>query len=112
LLDAYGGEGPNADEIRGQIARIQALKGKKLAKMTPEENEAARLAFVFGEQWEAGLADARPGRETEKTARNNVALFREVRIRRWGKTAFEVDVENSVSVPITDLLKRIPTKPA
>lgn len=106
LLDAYSGEGPTADDIRVQIASMQALKGKKLANMTPEEDEAARLAFVYGEQWEDGLADSRPGAETEKAARKNVELFREVRLRRWGKTVHEVAMENSRTVPITELLKR------
>jgi hypothetical protein len=106
LLDAYSGEGPTADDIRVQIANMQALRGKKLANMTPEEDETARLAFVYGEQWEAGLADVRPGPETEKAARKNIELFREVRVRRWGKTVHEAAMENSVSVPITEFLKR------
>ena len=105
LLDAYSGEGPIADDIRAQIAGIYAIKGKKLAKMTPAEDESARIAMIYGEQWESTLADASPGAETEATCRKNVALFKEVRLRRWGKTQFEVDMENSVAVPVTEFLK-------
>ena len=105
LLDAYGGEGPTADDIRTQIANLKALKGKKLAKMTPAEQLVAMTAFLYGEQWEQGLADASPGKETESTCRKNVALFQEVRLRRWGKTRQEESLANSVSVPLTELLQ-------
>ncbi|KVP96839.1 hypothetical protein WJ97_13245 [Burkholderia ubonensis] len=112
LLDAYGGEGTTAVEIRTQIASLQAIQGKKLAKMTPAEYHAACLAFIYGEQWEQGLADSSPGKETEATCRKNVALFREVRLRRWGKTRLERDIETSIAVPLTELLKRQSDKSA
>ncbi|KVP39671.1 hypothetical protein [Burkholderia ubonensis] len=108
LLDAYAGEGPTADNIRTEIAGLKALKGKKLAKMSPEEYHAAFLAFVYAEQWEQSLADSSPGKETEADCRKNVTLFREVRLRRWGKTRYERDLENSVAIPVTELLKRVP----
>ncbi|WP_060192696.1 hypothetical protein [Burkholderia ubonensis] len=106
LLDAYGGEGPTADEIRTQIASLEALKGKKLARMTPAEQLTAMEAFLYGEQWEQGLADSSPGKETEASCRKNVTLFREVRVRRWGKTQQEVAMENSAVIPLTELLQR------
>lgn len=108
LLDAYGGEGSTADDIRAQIARLESLKGKKFAKMTPAEQLVAMAAFLYGEQWERGLADASPGNETEATCRKNVVLFREVRLRRWGRTQQEVAMENSVEVPLADLLPARP----
>jgi hypothetical protein len=106
LLDAYSGEGPAADTIREEIAGLTAIKGKKLAKMTSNELRAAILALLYGQQWEQSLADSAPGKETEARCRKNVALFQEVRHRLWGKTRLEASIDSSVSVPITELLKR------
>jgi hypothetical protein len=47
LLDAYSGEGPQADTIREEIAGLTAIKGKKLAKMTSNERHAAMLALLY-----------------------------------------------------------------
>jgi hypothetical protein len=33
-------------------------------------------------------------------------MFQEVRHRIWGKSRLEASIDNSVSVPITELLKR------
>lgn len=103
--DAVLPESPDGIEALALAQRIQALTGKKLAKLSPDELETARLTFILGEQYEIGFADSKPGREYEQTALKNANLFREVRLRRWGKTVLEAKLANAQSVSVHELLR-------
>jgi len=95
LVRAYAGvDGDVVESIKAQSAQIRAIKGKRLRDLTEPEREAARLAFVYAEQYERGLDDAQP----ERRARENARRYREVRLRLWGKTEFEHRIDDTTHV--------------
>ncbi|KVP96689.1 hypothetical protein WJ97_12465 [Burkholderia ubonensis] len=70
--------------------------------------------FVYAEQWEAGLADANTtgDRKVAIESARNARLFKEARLRRWGRTQLEESIANSTSVKLTDFLASLSTSPA
>lgn len=105
LALAYGYKGEDAQDALDAIQRIGTLRGKKLAKLSEEDRRLAFQILVWAEQWEESLADAQPhGSKEWKEAARMAGRYREMRLRLWGRSAFEQMVENSTSVPITDLL--------
>lgn len=113
LADAYHGVGVVAESAKASAAQFEALSGKKLAGMSDVETEAARLCFIYAEQYEQSCVDARidAGPRWKEDPERRAASFREVRLRRWGKTRFEVDVENSVSVSVHEFAAGIISTP-
>jgi hypothetical protein len=106
LADAYNREGPDAAEALADAKRVQALSGKPFRKLSDEERETARLAFLYAEQWETSLADAQ-GRDNPKereACELSARLFREFRLKEWGKTVLEDALETAPSVDILDLI--------
>lgn len=101
--DAVRGDAGAQAAARETLEKLKALKGKKLAAMSADEQHTAMLAFLYGEQWEIGYADCNPGPEYEKKSRAVAARYREVRLRRWGKTQLEVLLESATPVSIFDL---------
>lgn len=86
LIDADSGIGEWADQARAVILKFEALRGKRLASLTQDEKEIARLCFIFAERWEQSLADARAyaGSKNVLKPQRAARLFREARLRRWG----------------------------
>lgn len=100
LADAYFNKGPEAARALETRDRLQALKGRPLRSLTPEERQTAFEAFVYAEQWEESLADSKPGRAVELRCRRNVHYFKAARHHLFGKTVMEVEMENAVSVTV------------
>jgi hypothetical protein len=102
FYEAHHCTGEVAKEARALIAKMKALKGKKLEAMSAEEQDAARLCLIYAEQWESSLADANApaGKTAMEDPLRAARLFREVRLRRWGKTKLEKVIEDSQSVEI------------
>jgi len=100
--DAYGNRGIESEEALSLIASLIALKGKSFKTMTQDEQSIAREAFIYGEQWNEGLIQARVN---TKQSRNRIDWYREVRIRRWGRTKLESILENTSTISIHDLLR-------
>lgn len=105
LADAYSREGEVAEEAIETAKQIQALKGRKLVSLNAEECEAARLAFIFAEQWESSLADSWGTARERQRSLQQARLFREFRIRVWGKTQMEAMMETATAVNVVEYLK-------
>ncbi|MGF6604442.1 hypothetical protein P3T23_009197 [Paraburkholderia sp. GAS448] len=113
LVEAYGGKGDIADEAAADALRIKALGKKRVLKLSPEELETARLAFVFAEQWEQGLADSYPSSPEKRKYEFSAQRFREFRVQMWGKTKLEAMTEGATSVDIVKFLdesRAVPTQ--
>lgn len=108
LAEAYDGVGEAADRARELAAAFEALKGRKLTQLTNAEAESARLCFIYAEQYEQSRADARveSGTRWAQDPKRRAESFKEVRMRRWGRTQMEADIANAGTVNVTDLLKR------
>ena len=104
LADAYSGEGEIALEAATVAKQIQALAGKRFSKLSPDELETARLAFIFAQQWEDSLADALPPSRERRQCEASAKQFREFRLLVWGKTRLEEMTENAGSVDIVQFL--------
>lgn len=87
-----------------EIKAMCALKGKRLADLTPEEDEAARLAFIYAAQWEESFVESRPDARYRTKSARYAAMFRATRLRRWGRTQLEANLAESAPVSIFDLL--------
>lgn len=104
LAAAYHNEGEHAADAMSTAAAIRALKGVKLAAMTPEQLQVVAQAFVFAEQWEQSLADSNEGSRFATESLRNVRLYREVRMRRWGRTQLEEHMANCVAVDVREFM--------
>jgi hypothetical protein len=96
----------NSEERQSALAlahSIHTLRGKRLASLTEQELMLACKTFILAEQWESGFADTNPGQPYERKARKYQALFREVRLRRWGPTQMEADIAGASSVSVLSL---------
>lgn len=59
-------------------------------------NELTRLAFIYAELDRDSMAKCcQPGDEYGQRQAQLAKEFREYRIKRWGKTQLEVDLENA-----------------
>lgn len=112
LADAYNNEGPDAAEALAMAKAFEALRKVKLRDMTNEQLRDAFRVFVFAEQWEQSLADCSPGKRVVKECLKNVSLFREVRLRLWGTTAFEDAIANCKAVDVTELIGKKTSGPS
>lgn len=101
--DAVKGS-PEEQDALAMAERTRTLRGKKLAKLAGDDLETARLTLLFAEQYETGFADSNPGEPHKTKALQAAKRIREVRIRLFGRTAFEVMVSRCVSVPVQDIL--------
>lgn len=64
-------------------------------------DELTWLAFLYGEQDRAAMADAWPKGSSERAEAESVrAQMRKYRMKRWGRTAFEAMIENAESKPL------------
>lgn len=106
MIDALGPDTAAIAEVQAECAAIEALRGKKLAKLTPAEQQAARMTFIYAEQQEQGYAAAKPGQPYEDAARKKASSFREVRLRLWGRTTLERLQEEGHAISIEEFLKR------
>jgi hypothetical protein len=122
LSQSYARGSEHATNALLEAKAMSALKGKKLADLSEEEQGVAFNALVCAELWEDGLADAnaaadrRVARDCARAAR----LYREMRLRRWGQTRIEQMMANSSPVAVRELEQmpleqfqsrfRIPTK--
>lgn len=105
FAEAVTRSSPEGVEALALADRIKALRGKKLDQLSPDEERDARAAFLFAQQWEEGFADSKPGKKWETKALLNARLFREVRLRRWGKTQLEARMAEMTPVSAFDLLR-------
>lgn len=74
-------------------------------------SELTRLAFLWAEQDRQGLVEAYPRNSTEPAvveARNMVNQLRAYRLKRWGRTQHEADMDTAVSVPVSGLRRKGP----
>lgn len=95
LSEAYGGRGPVSDKALETATKVQALVGKKLAKLSEDEQQAAFSAFLYAEQWERTLAEALVSRKLKEQSSRLADQFKGVRHRRWGRTKLEVLIETA-----------------
>ncbi len=107
FADAVSRDSPEGRDALALAERIRGLEGKSIRALNSVENNVARLAFIYAEQWQAGFADSKPGRKYEAHARRYQRLFHEVRVRRWGRTKLEALMASAKSVPVDQLLKTI-----
>jgi hypothetical protein len=107
FVDAYYPDAENSavKEALIEIKNIAELKNKKLDDLSEAENEAARLAFIYAESWDGSFADSCRGSIESKEAQKSADAFRKTRIKLWGRTHFEVNLNNATSVSIFDILK-------
>lgn len=112
LSQCYPRGTEHSDAALAEAEAMKALKGKKLAQLTPDEELVAFSVFVCAEQWEAALADsnATGDRKVATESARNARLFKEARLQRWGRTQLEVAIANSKSVPVKDLFASQPKK--
>ena len=101
--DAYSRKGPESAEALALRDEFQALRGKRLKAMSPSEQNTARLMLLYAEQWEVSLAESNPGKATEAECRRNVAHFREMRHRLWGRSALEASIAEATPVDLSTL---------
>lgn len=47
MIDALGSDKAAIAVVQQECTAIESLRGKKLAKFSPDELEAARLAFIY-----------------------------------------------------------------
>ncbi len=107
MADAYDHQGPEAEKALADAKAVLALRGRRLADLDEEGREYAFLALVWAEQWEESLAESLPAGSAERQgAARTAAAYRKLRLRRFGKTAFETMLKGAVPVPITDLFKK------
>jgi hypothetical protein len=97
---AYGGEGPESEEALGLAEKIRSLRGKRFASLTAEEAEIARLTLIYAEQWERSLSDSQAQIKEKKAAAKLASMYREMRMRRWGRTVLEQVVAEAQVVEI------------
>jgi hypothetical protein len=105
LSDAYPENSEHWRSAREEALQIRALKGRHIDELGEDEQNAGFLAFVHAEQWVESLAESNPGPKVEEENRRALRLFREVRLRRWGKTQLEAMMENAVSVDVRKLME-------
>jgi hypothetical protein len=105
LSDAYPENSDHWVSAREETRQIRALKGRHIDELGEDEQHAGFMALVHAEQWVESLADANPGPKVEEESRRALRLFREVRLRRWGKTQLEAMMENAVSVDVRTLME-------
>jgi hypothetical protein len=106
---AHGGQGKIADDANALANAIRAIQGKRLAKMSESELLTAYRALLYGEQWESSLADSLWPGKNKSDALKNASMFNAVRMRRWGKTTLERELEGAQSRPIRDFFDAAPT---
>ncbi|KWA84152.1 hypothetical protein WL29_22580 [Burkholderia ubonensis] len=112
LSQCYPRGTEHSNAALAEAEAMKALKGKKLAQLTPDEDQVAFSVFVCAEQWEAALADsnATGDRKVATESARNARLFKEARLERWGRTQLEVAIANSISVPVKDIFASPPKK--
>jgi hypothetical protein len=98
LAECYGNEGEWAVIALNVVKKIETLVGKKLVSLTPEDEVTAFNAFVYAEQWQESLANAQALVKERSVALRLVGMFREVRLRRWGKTRQEIILESATLI--------------
>ncbi|WP_126223341.1 hypothetical protein [Burkholderia ambifaria] len=108
LADAYPRESEHWKAARAEAEAMRKLEGRKLAQLDAAEQKVAFAVFICAEQWEEGLAAsmATSDRKVAADSSRNVRLFREARLTRWGRSEFEVMVENSETVGLVEFLDR------
>ena len=73
------------------------------------EEELFRLAFLFAEQDRASFVQCYPENSRDPycvKARRLVKQLREYRLRRWGKTRFETEMETAKTINVAQAIKR------
>lgn len=106
FADCYPRNSPEWTDARQQAEALHALTGKRLSSLNEDDWQLAFKAFVFAEQWEDGLADANRGSPYGGESQRAARLFREVRLRLWGRTQLEAALENTTTVSVTELVAR------
>ena len=91
MVQAYDGEGPDADEARQACIELNALKGIKPSKFTPEQRKTARMALLWAEQYLYGYMSAIVGIDAAEYAksRKEWKQIRGVRLTHFGLTQLE-----------------------
>lgn len=103
LAEAYGNVGEDAEEALAEAKAIKALRGLRLRALSETQRETARLAFVFAEQWETGLADAQAGAQERRASIEAARRFRTFRLQTWGQTEMEHQISQSILVDARSL---------
>jgi hypothetical protein len=106
LAEAYHNTGHEATEATLLAEQFNQLKGVKLARMTAEQLETARLCFIYAEQYEMSRVDARipAGRRWDEDPARRAASYKEVRTRRWGLTKLEAYTATAGTMRVMDFL--------
>lgn len=104
FADACSNVPADASAAITEMTKIAALKGRCFSELSAEDDEVARLAFIYAELWEASISDSCPGTVQAKTAGKAAKLFREIRIKRWGHTKREAYCSQAKKVSVFDLL--------
>lgn len=105
FADAVGRDSDDGIEALRDAESFEKLRGRKIESLSEVERRIAMSIFLFAEQYETGFADSNPGKKYEIKSRKEAARYREVRLRRWGKTHLENIIENSKPVSIFEILE-------
>lgn len=100
--DAYGRSGPESDEALALIENMRELSGRSFRTMTDAEKLIAHDVFLYAQQWRDSLALAQVRLTEKKYSQLRADRYREVRMRRWGKTKLEHYIETTPMVILTD----------
>ncbi len=80
-----------------------------MAKKKYSVDELLRLACIYAELDREGFVRAHDNMPNDPAAVKARAFLKELRayrLKRWGKTALEVELENTKSVPVSEIVKR------
>lgn len=100
--EAYSRTGAESDKAVALISKIRALKDKSFKTMTDNDLLIARQTFLYAEQWRDGLAQAQINAADRKFSCDWARRFREVRMRKWGKTKLEHILDTTRSISLFD----------
>lgn len=108
FIEAYRGQGVEAEEARQEIAAMEALKGRRFASLDLTGRRAAMMALLYAEQWCDSFADSisrsNPGESRKE--RRCADRFRQLRHQLFGPTRFEHAMQTASAVGLRELLLR------
>ncbi|MBK3780339.1 hypothetical protein G3A43_08715 [Paraburkholderia aspalathi] len=107
LSHSYESQSEHAKNALLEAKAMRELKGKKLVQLSEDEQLVAFNVLFCAELWQDGLAEAniKADRKVFADCSRSARLFREMRLRRWGRTKFEQMADNSVSVDVRKLME-------
>jgi hypothetical protein len=98
MLDSLQGNSDTTKVLK-TIEDIRALHNLEFDKMTPEQVKTSRLALIYAEQWNEGLADSMHCKgKYGKKAVKDADMFRTYRIHHFGLTKLETMMGNCETI--------------